>query len=193
MLLRRRVDALLVCPWTLDVVRRGLRSAARYVRLLQVDRWTIEEADFVGVDQLAGMSEIVEHLRSCGAESAVFAGRHEGMSSIVERAEAFETACEKLGVEAWPTVSLDVPNVLAGREFARKLISGRKLPSAVACANDEVAFGVLGRAPGGRDRLPCGGGRDRLRRHPRSGADGADNRPPAPPRAGPGGGSATSA
>ncbi len=143
MLLRRRVDALLVCPVDSRRSARALRSAASYVRLLQVDRWAIEEADFVGVDQLAGMSEIVEHLRSCGAESAVFAGLHEGMSSIVERAAAFETACQKLGVEAWPTVSLDVPSVLAGREFARKLISRRKLPAAVACANDEIAFGVL--------------------------------------------------
>ena len=193
MLLRRRVDALLVCPVDSRRSARALRSAASYVRLLQVDRWAIEEADFVGVDQLAGMSEIVEHLRSCGAESAVFAGLHEGMSSIVERAAAFETACQKLRrrslAHGQPGCSERAcgKGVCAEIDFSKEAACGGRLRQ----RRDRLRR--PGRAACGRDCLPCGGVRDRLRRHPSSGADGADNRAPTPPRAGPGGGSATSA
>ncbi|HEY3683052.1 MAG TPA: LacI family DNA-binding transcriptional regulator [Streptosporangiaceae bacterium] len=140
---RRRVDALLVCPVHVRDSAPALRAAARRVPLIQFDRHAIEEADFVGVDQAAGMTQVVRHLRATGAGTAVFVGRHTGMSSLMERARAFEEACAAHGVQAWATVEVEFPDGAAGRAYARGLLAGGTLPDAVACANDELAFGIL--------------------------------------------------
>lgn len=142
-LLRRRVDALLVCPVHVVDSAPALRAAARVVPLIQLDRHAIDEADFVGADQISGMNQVVEHLRLAGAQNAVFVGWHSGMSSLMERAQAFEGACVKQGVRAWPTVEVPFPDGVNGREYARKLLATGDFPDAIACSNDELAFGIL--------------------------------------------------
>lgn len=143
-LIRRRVDALLVCPVHVRESVPALRAAASRVPLIQLDRHALDDVDFIGVDQVAGMTQVAGHLRSAGADTAVFVGRHDGMSSLIERADAFEQACAASGVRAWPTVKVAFPDGAAGRACARDLLAaGGTLPDAIACASDELAFGVL--------------------------------------------------
>ena len=142
-LLRRRVDALLVCPVHRRDSAPALRAAAHRVPLIQLDRHAIDDVDFLGVDQVAGMTQVVTHLRASGAGTAVFVGRHDGMSSLLERANAFDDACAALGVRAWPGVEVAFPDGANGRAYARHLLARGELPDAIACANDELAFGIL--------------------------------------------------
>jgi LacI family transcriptional regulator len=142
-LLRRRVDALLVCPVHVHDSVRALRSAASSARLLQLERRALDDIDFLGVDQTSGMHQVVEHLALAGVSSAVFVGANPAMSSIVERVSGFHAACAALGVIARPDVELNFPDVANGRAFGRGLAPGRDLPDAFVCVNDEVALGLI--------------------------------------------------
>ncbi|MFC0531664.1 LacI family DNA-binding transcriptional regulator [Phytohabitans kaempferiae] len=142
-LLRRRVDALLVCPVHATGSAPALRSAARSTRVAQLERRAVDELDFIGVDQRAGMSQLVRHLASSGARTAVFAGATSALSSIKDRSTAFTEACEVHGIEAWPVEDLDFPSARNGRAFTRRLVERGDLPDAIACANDDVASGVI--------------------------------------------------
>ncbi len=142
-LLRRRVDALLVCPVDTVGSAPALRTAARSTRVIQLDRRALSDIDFVGVDQAAGMRQVVEHVRDAGVGEARFVGLHRGMSTIVERATAFEEECRKAGIRALPTVELDFPDAQHGRQWIEQLLDGAGVPEAIVCANDEIASGVL--------------------------------------------------
>ena len=142
-LLRRRVDALLVCPVDRQASRPALRVAAAHARVLQFERHAIDDADYVGVDQNAGMTQVVDHLHSLTVEDAVFVGLQERISSITERASAFETACRNNGIATRPTVELPSPDIPAGRAYAQQLLATGAMPSAIVCANDAVALGLL--------------------------------------------------
>lgn len=65
------------------------------------------------------------------------------MSSLIERADAFEQACHAHELTALPTVELSFPDGVNGRTYARRLLASREFPDAIACANDELAFGIL--------------------------------------------------
>lgn len=142
-LLRRRVDALLVCPVDTVASRRALHAAVRHARVLQFERYAIADADYVGVDQRAGMEQVIAHLKSAGVSDAVFVGNQERISSITERATAFETECQAHGMSNLPTVTLPFPDIDAGRTYARTMLAQRTRPTAIVCANDLVALGVL--------------------------------------------------
>ncbi|WP_344215037.1 LacI family DNA-binding transcriptional regulator [Nonomuraea bangladeshensis] len=142
-LLRRRVDALLVCPVHVRDSAPALRAAAGKVPLIQLDRRALDDVDFIGVDPVSGMTQVVTHLRAAGAHTAVFVGRHGGMSSLVERARAFEDACALHGLRDRPTLEVPFPDGASGRACARDLLARGDLPDAIVCANDELAFGLL--------------------------------------------------
>lgn len=142
-LLRRRVDTLLVCPVDSRASRGALRAAARHVRILQFERYALEDADYVGVDQNAGMAQVAAHLRSRRVGDAVFLGLQERISSIADRAAAFQSACLDNGISPRATVTLPRPDMPAARAYARELLAMGPLPGAVVCANDEVALGLL--------------------------------------------------
>jgi LacI family transcriptional regulator len=142
-MLRRRVDALLICPVDSRASARALRSATRHTRVLQFERTAIEGVDYVGVDQAAGMKQVVTHLVGLGVSDAMFVGLQPEISSIAERAGAFEQSCESAGLTMRPTVPLPQHDVASGRGYTRRLLASGKLPEAVVCANDQVALGVL--------------------------------------------------
>lgn len=141
-LLRRRVDALLVCPVHTERSVPALRAAARSTRLVQLDRCAVDGLDFVGVDQGAGVAQLIAHIAERGAHDAVFVGATPGMSTIVERVSAFERAAPASGL-THETVSVTFPDREHGRAWARAAIDAGRLPDAVVCANDELAAGVL--------------------------------------------------
>lgn len=142
-LLRRRVDALLVCPVHVQDSASALRSAARSTRVLQLDRVALPEADFVGVDHAMGMDQVVRHLLTQGARSGMFLGLHPSMSTIQERAAGFEDACRRHRLTTLRATPLAFPDLAHGRAAARKILDGAELPDAIVCANDDIASGVL--------------------------------------------------
>ena len=103
-LLRHRVDALIICPVDRLKSASAMRRARRDVRIIQIDRHALDDADFVGVDDSMAMSQVVEHLYDVGARTAVFAGSLPGISTIEERERGFVMACARFGVELRPSI-----------------------------------------------------------------------------------------
>lgn len=144
-LLRRRVDALIICPVDTERSAAALRSIAGQVPLLQIDRHAVDNVDFVGVDESSGITQVVAHLAANSITTAAFVGVAAGISSIAERAQAFTTACQAHGISALPVVSVTGTDVAAGRQAARDLLAStdKPHPQAIICANDLLAFGVV--------------------------------------------------
>ena len=119
-LLRQRVDALIVF---LDRKRSApaLRRAKRYVRVIQINRHALNDADFVGLDEAMAMAQVIEHIRDAGARTAVFVGLLPAMSSLEERAAGFSAACARFDVEASPTIQIERIDVPTGRAVALTL------------------------------------------------------------------------
>lgn len=142
-LLRRRVDALVVSPVHPTQSADALRRAGRHVPVIQIDRRTIEDADFVGVDHAWAITKVTEHLHQAGARSAAFVGFVEGNLPIVERERAFRVACEMLGIERMPTAAAERADLSWGRAAIRGLLAGGTLPDAIVCGNDLLAAGAM--------------------------------------------------
>lgn len=142
-LLRQRVDALIVCPVDSQRSRPTLKRAMRHVRVIQIDRHALEEADFVGLDEVSAMTQLVEHVHQAGAKTATFVGSLPAMSSVQERLEGFTAACTRYGIVAWRPISITRTDLLSGRMAVQQLAKSGGLPDAIVCANDLVAFGVL--------------------------------------------------
>lgn len=86
-LLRRRVDALLICPVHVTDSAAAITAIPRTTSVLQLDRLILPDPDFVGVDHASGMDQIVRHVVDVGASSAVLLGVTDGLPTIEERAE----------------------------------------------------------------------------------------------------------
>jgi LacI family transcriptional regulator len=142
-LLRQRVDALLVCPVDAQRSARALKRAMRHVRVIQIDRHALDDADFVGVDEMSAMAQLVEHVQQAGARTALFIGSLPANSSVEERLAGFMAACARFGLVAWPPVPISRMDLPTGRAAGRQLLESGRLPDAILCANDLVALGVL--------------------------------------------------
>ena len=142
-LLRRRVDALIVSPVHPTRSADALRRAARHVRVIQVDRRTIEDADFVGVDHAWAIAKVVEHVHHSGARSAAFVGFVEGNLPIVERARAYGVACETYGISSTAPIAVERADLPSGRAVVRRILAAGSLPDAIICGNDLVAAGAI--------------------------------------------------
>jgi LacI family transcriptional regulator len=142
-LLRRRVDALIVSPVHPTDSAEALRRAGRHVRVIQIDRRTLDEADFVGVDHAWAITKVIEHLHRSGARSAGFLGFVAGNLPIEQRARAYAEACARQGLEHAEPVAVERADLPAGRAMVRRLRAQGSLPDAIVCGNDLVAAGVL--------------------------------------------------
>ena len=145
-LLRRRVDALIVCPVDALASAPALRAASLQVRLMQIDRHALDDIDFVGVDEAQAMAQIAEHISARGARTAVFVGVDPTVSSAQERADGFAAAAKSHGISVAAFVEVvDVEgqtDFTAGRLLAPHLIKQGR-PDAIVCVNDLLAIGVL--------------------------------------------------
>jgi LacI family transcriptional regulator len=142
-LLRRRVDALIVSPVHPTQSADALRRARRHVRVIQIDRRTLDDADFVGVDHAWAITKVIEHLQHSGARSAAFVGFVEGNLPIVERAAAYRIACETYGIECSAPIAAERADLPWGHAAIRRLLAEGSLPDAIICGNDLIAAGAI--------------------------------------------------
>ncbi|HLU71816.1 MAG TPA: LacI family DNA-binding transcriptional regulator [Nonomuraea sp.] len=153
-LLARRVDGLIISPCGIEASVPAVLDAARRVPLVQLDRH-IEGggADWVGVDDEAGMSQAVDHVAAGGAHSVVFVGSRLLNSSARLRLDGFERAAARAGMEARTPLLGDF-TLEWGIEAGRRLLDDGPLPDAVVCGNDEIAVGLLRSLRTGGTRIP---------------------------------------
>jgi LacI family transcriptional regulator len=140
----RRIDGLLVVPNHHDDSLHALRRACDEVPVVQLDRQVDElPADFVGVDNLAGLRMVIDHLLEQKVSSVGLVSGHASSSTGRARLAAFQAAVKQ-------RPNLDAPEPILGdfspgfgREAARELVQRKALPTAIVCGSDIIALGVL--------------------------------------------------
>lgn len=118
--------------------------AGRGIPLVLVARPPIGSVDSVNAENRDSAVALGEHLLDNGARRITFVGDPDNSPDVAERWEGLQQA-----VSGRPDASLDLEAVeeldeVAGGRVADGFVS-RPLPDAFACANDELALGLLGR------------------------------------------------
>lgn len=153
-LLARQVDGLIISPCDIEASVPAVLDAARRVPLVQLDRYIGGGgADWVGVDDEAGMSLAVDHVVAGGARSVIFVGSRLVSSSARLRLGGFERAAARAGVEVRAPLLGDF-TLEWGVEAGRCLLDSGPLPDAVVCGNDEIAVGLVRSLRVGGTRVP---------------------------------------
>jgi LacI family transcriptional regulator len=145
--LAARCDGIVILTRTVEdeIVHRLTR---RGTPVVLVARTPVPDADSVNAENSAAGAMLGEHLVAAGARTICFVGDPEASSDVAERLAAVEGAATRDGAEVSvmpvPDLSEDAgvrtaQDVLAGRRTG----GGRSLPDAFACANDELALGML--------------------------------------------------
>jgi LacI family transcriptional regulator len=119
-----------------DLVRRGTPVVLVDRSSGQRDRCSVAVDDILG-GRLAG-----EHLRDQGHERVAFVGGPMAIQQVADRRSGFESAVDGCAVSVVVTPNL---TVAAGRQAGAEIADhpAAKRPTAVFCANDLLALGVL--------------------------------------------------
>jgi LacI family transcriptional regulator len=141
-LLARSVDGVIISPVDAVKSRAAVAAAAKRVPLVQVDRHVNVSSDIVSVDHRHGIKLVLEHLVAQGCVSFAFitTGRHPSIAK--ERLAAYVHYVRRVDRASADRILAGDLSIAWGEEAGLRLSAGF-LPSAVVCANDLIALGVL--------------------------------------------------
>ncbi|MEV6110878.1 LacI family DNA-binding transcriptional regulator [Streptomyces sp. NPDC051940] len=141
----QRVRGVLVTP--ADMTGRTIETLRRYrTPFVLVDRVAEDATECsVSVDDVAGGALAMRHLIEMGHRSVAYVCGPPGLQQITDRRAGALKALAEAGLpadvlRALPTDRLDVA---AGRDAGARLLGLTERPTAVFCANDLLALGVL--------------------------------------------------
>ncbi|MGW3659479.1 LacI family DNA-binding transcriptional regulator [Streptomyces sp. NPDC005151] len=141
----QRVCGVLVTP--ADATGRNLEAFSRHhIPFVLVDRVaSLPGHCAVSVDDVRGGSLAVGHLLSAGHRSVAYVSGPGDLHQIRDRREGALSALDRagLGPEALVEIPSDRLDVAAGRDAGARLLGLVPRPTAVFCANDLLALGVL--------------------------------------------------
>jgi len=103
-----------------------------------------EEDYYITMDYAHGLQVAVEHLYSYGHRDIALAVYSPDNKTIQQKVKGYETAMHLYGLKTsvyWEGDSSDTFN--AGKMLIKRLISEKKMPSAICCASDLMAIGVI--------------------------------------------------
>ena len=146
--LAARCDGIVILTRTVDdeVVHRLTR---RGTPVVLVARTPLADADSVNAENSAAASMLGEHLVAAGARTIRFVGDPAATSDVAERFEAHQGRGRARRREASPSTRSPTSARTPGRTPpAQDALAGRRtratsLPDAFACANDELALGLM--------------------------------------------------
>ncbi|GAA4611950.1 LacI family DNA-binding transcriptional regulator [Actinoallomurus liliacearum] len=140
----RNVDGIIVSPSHGTESGPAVQETADRLPLVQLDRFVGgTNTDWVGVDDVAAMRMVMDHLHEGGARSAAFIGSLLTNSSTEQRFAGFRRRAEELGMSVHPDqVFLGDYSVDWGEAAAARLVDAGNLPDAIVCADDLIALGV---------------------------------------------------
>lgn len=142
---QRRVDGVVVVPADRVATLPALHALPAAIPVVQVDRATgISAADFVGVDNDAGLRLVVEHLRECGARSVAYAGADDVTSAGTERWDAFRREADRSGLRIVGAHRAEF-SIASGTSAAAEILARAPIPDAIVAASDLIAIGVIAR------------------------------------------------
>ena len=96
----------------------------------------------VSVDDVHGGQMGIEYLASLGHKNIAWVCGPENIPQVADRGAGVAKAAKVASVEI-TTVRVPLMNAAKGEEAAREILSLKKLPSAIFCANDLLALGVM--------------------------------------------------
>ncbi|MCX4536304.1 LacI family DNA-binding transcriptional regulator [Streptomyces sp. NPDC002596] len=141
----QRVCGVLVTP--ADATGRNLEAFSRHhIPFVLVDRVASSPGHCaVSVDDVRGGSLAVGHLLTAGHRSVAYVSGTGDLHQIRDRREGALSALDRagLGPEALVEIPSDRLDVAAGRDAGARLLGLVPRPTAVFCANDLLALGVL--------------------------------------------------
>ena len=141
----QRVRGVLVTP--ADATGRNLESFRRHhIPFVLVDRVAAGSSECsVSVDDIAGGALAVRHLAAAGHRSIAFVSGPSHLQQIKDRRTGALLALAEAGLppEALQDLPTEALNVAAGRDAGSRLLGLTQRPTAVFCANDLLALGVL--------------------------------------------------
>jgi len=142
-MLKRRVEGLAVVVSEMD---RGAieELAAQEVPVVFFDLGRpARNITTIRVRYDKGTQRIAEYLYSVGHRRFGFVGHHAGLGPLEERKRTFEEVMERFGAGVWYATASGMDSPGGGRYAASELLSGELKPTAILCANDHMAVGVL--------------------------------------------------
>ena len=143
LLQEQRASGILITPTArTSSAIEGVRR--RGMPLVLVDRSSSRRQCSVSVDDLIGGELAVDHLVSLGHRRISFVGGPISTQQVADRLAGARRAAERGGVKI-SVIETTGPTFLAGRATGQRIavMSPRRRPTAVFCANDLLALGVL--------------------------------------------------
>ncbi|GGL11239.1 LacI family DNA-binding transcriptional regulator [Mangrovihabitans endophyticus] len=157
-LVQQRVQGILITP--VDPSASHLREIGRRgIPLVMVDRLGgTGDCCSVAVDDVLGGRIAIEHLTDRGHERVAFVGGPESIGQVRERLLGARQVWSELGRDAADLIHLptEALTVAEGRGAGERLagLPARRRPTAVFCANDLLALGLLQQATAIGMRVP---------------------------------------
>ncbi|HEY2041576.1 MAG TPA: LacI family DNA-binding transcriptional regulator [Jatrophihabitans sp.] len=115
--------------------------------IVLVDRGSSRTQCSVSVDDFVGGQLAIDHLLERGHRRIAFVGGPLGLNQVADRLRGAREALQRrgAGAEDITVVETEALNVASGRDAGERIagLSARRRPTAVFCANDLIAFGVL--------------------------------------------------
>ncbi|KMS84146.1 LacI family DNA-binding transcriptional regulator [Prauserella rugosa] len=143
-LVTRNVDGIIVSPCHGTDSAPAVQRTADRLPLVQLDRFVGgTSTDWVGVDDLAAMRAVLDHVHAGGARSAAYLGARLTNSSSELRHTGFHRRAEELGLTVDPQwIQLGEYSVDWGERAVATLLEQGELPDALVCADDLIALGA---------------------------------------------------
>ncbi|MGQ9622690.1 MAG: LacI family DNA-binding transcriptional regulator [Candidatus Caldatribacteriaceae bacterium] len=115
-----------------------------------------EECDYVMIDNVLGGYMATRYLLSLGHTRIAYLGGRWNTSSNLDRFEGYKKALQEVGIEIKEEYIRCGEFSMEGgyREGLRIIDSGERRPTAVFCANDAMAIGLLEACREGKIRVP---------------------------------------
>ena len=146
--LSKRADGIVllasICPVTPPRNRPEDRRSAPVILSCENVTEELAQLPSVRIDNVAAAEEATDYLIKLGHEKIAFISGIATSTLTADREKGYRNAMARAGLELRPewvqegSLSLD-----GARRATRKLLNGVYLPSAIFCANDEMAMGTL--------------------------------------------------
>ncbi|MGH9535701.1 MAG: LacI family DNA-binding transcriptional regulator [Terriglobales bacterium] len=109
----------------------------------------------IKVNYERGIRKAVDYLYALGHRRMAFVGHHPGLKPLQGRREAFLATMEEFGGRIHFALAMESDDPAGGQRAARVVLAARPRPSAILCANDFMAMGVLGELREQRLQVPA--------------------------------------
>ena len=147
-----RSDGLVVLGRTVsDELLQSL--ARRGLPLVLLARKPLDDVDSVNAENHASARALAGHLADAGARTITFVGDPDQSPDVAERLAGVRTSADENGLDLIVQATPDLDEQSGARVATAALKSG-KLPDAFACANDELALGLMTRLRSGGVAVP---------------------------------------